>query len=138
MNKLLKASEVGTNVPLNIPLRTILNTAAAVCAILAFFMGKELVGAPYAWGFLVLMTAAFFIEWQNLPHPPRFLINLATLAALGVIFTRIRRNYVIEALMESLLLMIAVKMLEDKKPRDYAQIVLLNLAAVVCYAMLAA
>jgi hypothetical protein len=84
------------------------------------------------------MTAAFFIEWQNLPHPPRLLINLATLAALGVIFTRMRRNYVIEALMESLLLMMAVKMLEDKRSRDYVQIVLLSLATIVCYAMLSA
>ncbi|MDR1375880.1 MAG: DUF3488 and transglutaminase-like domain-containing protein [Synergistaceae bacterium] len=129
----MKAS-TGTNVSL----RTVLNAAAAVCAIGAFFMGKELVGAPYAGGFLVLMTVAFFIEWQALPHPPRILINLATLAALGAIFTRVRRNYVIEALMESLLLMIAVKMLEDKRSRDYVQIVLLSLATVVCYAMLSA
>jgi hypothetical protein len=63
---------------------------------------------------------------------------LATLAALGVIFSRVRRNYIIEALMESLLLMIAVKMLEDKRSRDYVQIVLLSLATVVCYAMLSA
>jgi hypothetical protein len=134
MSKLLNASEIGTRVSL----RTVLNTTAAICAILAFFMGKELVGAPYAGGFLVLMAGAFFIEWQALPHPPRILINLATLAALGVIFARVRRNYIIEALMESLLLMIAVKMLEDKRSRDYVQIVLLSLATVVCYAMLSA
>jgi hypothetical protein len=134
MNKLLRASEVGTN----LSLRTLLNITAAIAATLAFFMGKELVGALYAGGFLFLMAIAFFIEWQDLPHPPRLLINLAALAALGMIFARVRRNYVIEALMESLLLMTAVKMLEDKKPRDYVQIVLLNLATVVCYAMLSA
>ncbi|MDR1979765.1 MAG: DUF3488 and transglutaminase-like domain-containing protein [Synergistaceae bacterium] len=134
MNRLLKTQEIGTGVSL----RAILNAAVAICAVLAFFMGSELIGALYAWGFLALMAFAFFIEWQDLPHPPRLLINLATLAALGGIFTRMRRNYIIEALMESLLLMIAVKMLEDKKARDYVQIVLLGLATVVCYAMLSA
>jgi transglutaminase-like putative cysteine protease len=66
------------------------------------------------------------------------LIDLATLAALGAIFTRIRRNYIIEALMEAILLMTAVKMLEDKRPRDYVQIVLLGLSMVISYAMLSA
>jgi hypothetical protein len=84
------------------------------------------------------LAVAFFIDHSELPHPSRILINLATLAALGAIFARVRFNFLIEALMESLLLMIAVKMLEDKRPRDYVQIVLLGLASLVCYAMLSA
>ncbi|MDR2179135.1 MAG: DUF3488 and transglutaminase-like domain-containing protein [Synergistaceae bacterium] len=148
MNKRVNPSKTGRNIPwnaqnslnvsLSVSLRSVLNGVAAASAILAFFMGKELVGASYAGVFLALMAAAFFIEWRGLSHPPRILINLAALSALGAIFARVRRNYLIEALMESLLLMIAIKMLENKKPRDYVQIVLLNLATVVCYAMLSA
>jgi transglutaminase-like putative cysteine protease len=120
------------------PLKSVLNAVVSLIAVLSFFMGRELVGVGYTWGFLALMLAAWSIERLGLPHPPRFLINLAALAALGGIFGRARYNYVVESLMESLLLMIAIKMLEDRKPRDYVQVVVLGLGMVVCYAMLSA
>jgi transglutaminase-like putative cysteine protease len=125
-----------TSTGASFPLKSALNFAVAIFAILVFFMGRELIGTLYAWGFLALLALAFLVDHSELPHPPRILINLATLAALGAIFARVRFNFLIEALMESLLLMIAVKMLEDKRPRDYVQIVLLGLASLVCYAML--
>jgi transglutaminase-like putative cysteine protease len=110
----------------------------AIFAILVFFMGRELIGALYAWGFLGLLAVAFFIDHSALPHPSRILINLTTVAALVAIFVRVRFNFLIEALMESILLMVAVKMLEDKHPRDYVQIVLLGVASLLCYSMLSA
>jgi len=119
-----------------VPLRTVLKITAALSAALGFFMGYEQVGQLYSIGFLVLMLAAFLIEWRGLAHPPRLLINLAASTALLLIFTRVRRNYIVEALMEALLLMTAVKMLEDKRARDYVQIAALGLATVVSYAML--
>jgi hypothetical protein len=119
-----------------ISVKTVLNVTVAAGALLAFFMGWELISAAYTMGFLALFTAAFFIEWRGLPHPPRLVIDLAALTFFGLIFTRMRLNYAVEALMEALLLMTAVKMLEDKRPRDYTQIVLLNLAMVIAYAML--
>jgi transglutaminase-like putative cysteine protease len=115
-----------------------LNVVTAVGALLAFFMGREHISEAYTTGFFALFVIAAFIEWRDLPHPPRLLVDLATLAALGAIFARVRRNYIIEALMEAILLMIAVKMLEDKRPRDYVQIVLLDLSMVISYAMLSA
>lgn len=120
----------------HISLKTLLNLTATTTALLSFFMGQELIGAPYALAFLALLGAAILIEWRDLPHPPRLFVNLATLAALLLIFARIRRNYTVEAFMEALLLMTAVKMLEKKESRDYLQIVALSLAIVVAYAML--
>jgi len=119
-----------------ISLRTVLNMTVGLSATVAFFMGYELIGRFYSISFLVLMMAAFLIELRGFGHPPRIVINLATSATLLIIFTRVRRNYIVEALMEALLLMTAVKMLEDKRSRDYVQIVALGLATVVTYAML--
>ncbi|MDR1581229.1 MAG: DUF3488 and transglutaminase-like domain-containing protein [Synergistaceae bacterium] len=121
---------------MRIPLRAVLNVTVAAAALLIFFMGLELIGAPYAWGFMALLLTAFFIEWRGWPHPPRFWVNLAAVAALLAIFSRLRFNYIIEALMEALLLMVAVKMLEDKRSRDYIQIALLGLIALLGYSML--
>jgi transglutaminase-like putative cysteine protease len=113
-----------------------LNATAAAGAVLAFFMGRDVIAEPYAWGFLSLLGVAFLIEWKHWPHPPRLLIDAASLAAFLAIFSRIRRDYIVEALMEALLLMTAVKMLEDKRARDYIQIAALGLVALVAYAML--
>jgi transglutaminase-like putative cysteine protease len=130
-NNILRDSRVS-----QVPLSAVLKVTAAAAAVLIFFMGWELLGALYAWGFMALLAAAFLIEWRGWPHPPRRLINLAALAALLAVFSRLRFNYVIEALMEALLLMTAVKMLEEKRARDYVQIALLGLVALVGYAML--
>ncbi len=119
-----------------ISLKFLLNAAATVCAMLSFFMGQEAVGPLYTLGFLVLLSVAVVIEWMGLPHPPRLLVNLATVAALLTIFARVRRNYIVEAFVEAVLLMTAVKMLEKKESRDYVQIAALSLAMVVSYAML--
>ena len=119
-----------------ISLRFLLNATATVCAILSFFMGQEVIGSLYTLGFLVLLSVAVFMEWMDLPHPPRLLVNLATVAALLMIFARVRRNYIVEAFVEAVLLMTAVKMLEKKESRDYVQIAALSLAMVVSYAML--
>ena len=119
-----------------IPLKTALNITVVFKAVFVFFMGYEQIGALYSTGFLALVLAAFLMEWRGWRHPPRLLVNLAASAALLTIFTRVRRNYIVEALMEALLLMIAVKMLENKRYRDYVQIVALGLGTIVCYALL--
>jgi len=119
-----------------VKVKAVLDVTVALLAALVFFMAYEQIGQLYAIGFLVLIMVAFLMEWRGLGHPPRLLINLAASAALLVIFTRVRRNYIVEALMEALLLMTAVKMLEDKRSRDYVQIAALGLATVVSYAML--
>ncbi|GHV46848.1 membrane protein [Synergistales bacterium] len=117
-------------------LKNLLNILSVVCALLAFFMGKEVIGRPYLFAFPVIIAIAVFIDWKDLPHPPRLFINLASVAALLTIFSHIRFNYIIEALLEAVLLMTAIKMLEKKEPRDYVQISALSLAAIVAYAML--
>jgi transglutaminase-like putative cysteine protease len=119
-----------------IPLKAVLNAAVAAAALFIFFMGKELIGAPHAWGFMVVLLAALFIEWGGWPRPPRLWVDLAAVAALLAIFSRLRYDYIVEALMEALLLMTAVKMLEEKRSRDYIQIALLGLVALLGYSML--
>ena len=125
-----------TRTDMRISLKTLLNMTVVFSSFLAFFMGRESIGGLYTFLFLALLLLAVAIEWRELPHPPRILINLATLAALLAIFARVRRNYIVEALMEALLLMTAVKMLEKKTARDYVQIAALSLAVVVSTALL--
>ena len=121
---------------MRVSLKTLLDATVVFSSLLAFFMGRESIDGLYTFLFLALLVVAVVIEWRELPHPPRILINLATLAALLAIFARVRRNYIVEALMEALLLMTAVKMLEKKTARDYVQIAALSLGIVVSTALL--
>ncbi|MDR1874205.1 MAG: DUF3488 and transglutaminase-like domain-containing protein [Synergistaceae bacterium] len=117
-------------------LRFLLNVCAFCCASLSFFMGVEVIGRPWVLIFPIFPALAVFLEWNDLPHPPRLFLNLAAVVTLLAIFSRVRRNYIVEALMEAILLMTAIKMLEKKGPRDYVQVTALALASVVAYAML--
>ncbi|MDR1731657.1 MAG: DUF3488 and transglutaminase-like domain-containing protein [Synergistaceae bacterium] len=117
-------------------LKSLLNLTALACALLSFFMGQEVIEPVYAFSFLTVLGFAVFLEWKNLPHPPRLLVNLSTVAVLLTIFTHVRRTTVVESFMESVLLMTAIKMLEKKESRDYVQVAGLTLAAVIAYAML--
>ncbi|GHS90782.1 membrane protein [Synergistales bacterium] len=117
-------------------LKNLLTALSIACGMMAFFMGKEVIARPYVFAFPALIAAAVFIDWKGLPHPPRLFINLASVAALLAILTHVRYSYIIEALLEAVLLMTAIKTLEKKEPRDYVQISALSLAAIVAYAML--
>ena len=119
-----------------IPLRTVLNVTVTLMAVQIFLMGYEELEPFFSIGFIVLVLSAFLMEWRGFGHPPRLLVNLAAPAALFMIFTRIRLDYIIGALMEALMLMLAIKILESKRSRDYMQIAALGLGAVACYAML--
>ncbi|GHT01769.1 membrane protein [Synergistales bacterium] len=121
---------------LRFSLKNILTFLAVVCAILTFCMAIDVIDRGYIYAFPVFLAASVFLEQSHLSHPPRILINLASVATLLIIFSHVRRNYIVEALMEAVLLMTAIKMFEKKEPRDYAQISALSLAAVVAYAMI--
>jgi len=117
-------------------LKTILNVTVTLMAVQVFLMAHDQIDPIFAKGFLVLALAAFLMEWLGMGHPPRLVVNLAAPAALFMIFTRVRLDYIIEALLEALMLMLAVKILESKRSRDYVQIAGLGLGAVVTYAMM--
>ncbi|MDR3230029.1 MAG: hypothetical protein LBT65_01200, partial [Synergistaceae bacterium] len=68
------------------PLKALLNLAALLCALLAFFMGQEVIARGYVLAFLGVVAVAVFIEWNDLPHPPRLLVDLAALAAFLAVF----------------------------------------------------
>lgn len=121
-----------------IPLKSLLLLDMFICAFLAFFSGWGQIGTPYVFLFVVLMAVSMFIEWRNLPHPPRIIINAASIGILLSSFMRARFDNVINVFMEAILLMIAVKMLEKKRSRDYNQVIILSALNVVSAAVLSA
>ncbi|GKT06940.1 DUF3488 and DUF4129 domain-containing transglutaminase family protein [Desulforhabdus sp. TSK] len=77
-------------------------------------------------GLLILAAGLDSRRPSPLPFkPPRWLLNACSVGILGFFFSRISATYLIEPILNALLLLVAVKLLEEKRPRDYMQVYLL-------------
>ncbi len=91
--------------------------AAAACASVAPF-----VALPYALTFLLLVALALYSDFINLVPVPRRLLNILSVGVLASSIFRISPEHFVKPIVESLLILVAIKLLEDKKSRDYMQI----------------
>lgn len=76
----------------------------------------------------LLILAACLDSRKTSPLPfqiPRWLLNVCSVGILGFFFSRISATYLIEPILNALLLLVAVKLLEEKRSRDYMQVYLL-------------
>lgn len=119
-----------------LPVKKLLNMTMLLCALLPFLMGQEHLNPIVTFAYLSLLPVAFLIDQSRLPRPHRWLLNIAVLLFLAAVFARIRFDYIVESFMESILVMIGAKMLEEKKARDYAEFFLLCLITLAAYGML--
>ena len=99
-------------------------------------MGQEHLKPVFTFVYLCLLLGAFLIDAMQLPRPRRWMINALILILLFFIFIQIRFDTIVESFMEAVLIMIAAKMLEEKKARDYGEIFLLCLMILAAYGML--
>jgi transglutaminase-like putative cysteine protease len=83
------------------------------------------IGLSYSLGFVALSCAALVFEVRAVHPVPRWLLNTASLALIGATFTRITLQDFVTPVVEALLLLLAIKFLEEKKFRDYMQIYML-------------
>lgn len=82
-------------------------------------------------GFLCLALFALFCEHRRVVEIPRWLLNGIALGILSLAFFRITPEYLIEPILDALMILAAVKLLEDKTPRDTMQIYLICLFLLV-------
>ena len=78
---------------------------------------------PYAaLAFIGLGVAAWLLRRSRTRQPARWLLN--TLAVLVVVVSalRVSPDYLVEPILEGILLLVAIKLLEARLPRDYLQI----------------
>jgi transglutaminase-like putative cysteine protease len=83
-------------------------------------------GPAYSLGFFLLTLLSMLFEYRRAFPIPRWLLTLATLLLVGVGFMRISLQNFVQPVVEALLILLAIKFLEDKKFRDYMQIFALS------------
>jgi transglutaminase-like putative cysteine protease len=110
-----------------IPIKNLLFANSALMALTTLAASSNLIEPVYAALFFGLAATAVLADVFLRRHPPRFVINIASMAILAASFVRVRYDTFIMVLTEAILLMISVKMFEEKRARDYCQIAALSI-----------
>lgn len=117
-------------------MKRILDAVVSLCGLIPFFLGVELLNPLYPYLFLAAILYSFLIGAKKVPQPPKLFINVTAVLLLLSVLVQVRYDYIVEAFMEAILVMAGVKMLEDKKWRDYGELLLLFFMLLSAYAML--
>jgi transglutaminase-like putative cysteine protease len=118
-----------------IRLNTLLYANTVACVLVALASCAGAVAPSHVTLFLALSLIAFAIDALGLRRPPRLVINAVSVCALLWIVRALRYSNVIETFTGAVLLLISVKMLEEKRWRDYLQILGLAVLAVLSAAI---
>ena len=119
-----------------LPIETALNLLAGLCGGLCFVMVQDAVGWGPALVFLLALLGVLAAEAMELPRPPEILSLAAAAALLVPVLSQISRRYAAEPFLEAILILFILRLFERKTPREYVQIALLSLGAVLVYALL--
>ena len=83
-------------------------------------------GLAYSLGFFSLFFISIVFEYRRTFLVPRPLLTTATLLLVGVSFMRMSLQNFVQPAVEALMILLAIKFLEEKKFRDYMQIYTLS------------
>ncbi|MDR1510223.1 MAG: DUF3488 and transglutaminase-like domain-containing protein [Synergistaceae bacterium] len=119
----------------SITLEKLLLANTSLLALTVLAASANAIGTVYAALFSALAASAAAMEIFVGKHPPRFAMNIASIAILAASVARMRYDTFIMALTEAILLMIAVKMFEEKRSRDYCQIAALSMFTMISAAV---
>ena len=112
-----------------------------LCVGTAYMSFAGQIAPAYATAFMLLsLVGAVFdlleiVRGRAVPRPPRLLLNLLSVGILASAVSRITLDTLVEVFTEAVLLMIAIKMLEQKRSRDYAQIAGMSVLTVLSAAI---
>ena len=118
------------------PIRFYLDLLLPVCGLMCFAMAQDGISAAAGWAFLLGLAVVGAASFLDLPRPPGFVTFAAVLLLLIPILGQISLRYAAEPLLEALLLLFLLRVYERRGPREYAQVVIILLAAAVIYAVL--
>ncbi|MCU0586652.1 MAG: DUF3488 and DUF4129 domain-containing transglutaminase family protein [Syntrophobacteraceae bacterium] len=76
-------------------------------------------------GFWLLFAAGAARDFSRVRAAPRWLLNLISLGVLAVAFGRSSLDFLVEPVLDALLVLVGIKLLEEKRNRDHLQILAL-------------
>ncbi len=101
---------------------TALNGLTYVAGLISFLSVVRYVGIFFSLAFLGLFASAFYFDYRKRYAVPRSILNAVLVVFIILNSFRITRDDFVTPVVETLLILIAIKLIEDKKTRDYMQI----------------
>ncbi len=121
---------------MRIYLDTLIKLNAYVGSLFIFLLVFRDINIFYSVLFSVIFILSYWKDFKSNIHVPRFLVNFLGIAFVFLLIFRISIDNLILPAVETLLILLSLKLLEDKKFRDYMQIYLLIVLIFAGYTLL--
>ncbi|MDR1916566.1 MAG: DUF3488 and transglutaminase-like domain-containing protein [Synergistaceae bacterium] len=108
-----------------------------LCELVALMSCWRSINVVYVALYSAILGVSTAMELFGRKHLPRMIINIMSFAILAVAWARLQMDMLVEIFTEAVLLMMAIKMLEEKSARDYCQIAALSVFTVISAAVIA-
>lgn len=119
-----------------VSVEAVLDAVVCGCGCLCLLMVWDGIGWGTASVFALALMAVVLVRVLDLPRPPAVLSLGGVVLLLVLVLSRVSRRYMAEPFLEAVLLLFLFRVLDRKSSRDYVQIALLTLVALVVYALL--
>ena len=107
-------------------IRGALNGLTYVAGLISFLSVVRYVGIIFSLGFVSLFFAAFYFDYRRRYEIPRRILNIVLVIFVLLNSLKITLDNFAAPIVEALLILMAVKFLEEKKTRDYMQTYVLS------------
>ncbi len=124
------------NSPKAIPISSLVRFLSYATGILGFISVFRYIDITYSALFAVLFALSYYFDTRQLIPFPRWLINIISFAFVGITFLRFTMDDPVTPVVETLLILLAMKFLEKKSIRDYMQIYLISVLLLTGSALL--
>jgi protein-glutamine gamma-glutamyltransferase len=104
---------------------SVLNAITYVISVIAFLSVVRYVGIPFSAAFICIFAVAFYFDYRRRYAVSRVALNIAVVFFVVLNALRISIDDMATPVVETLLILIVIKLVEEKKARDYLQVYLL-------------
>lgn len=108
-------------------IKHILNIITYVYVATAYASVISYVDIVHSLAFAVLFFVSIYLDQRRIVKIPRWLLNIASFLVLALAAARMREEYFVEPILDTLTILIAIKLIEEKKNRDYLQVYMLGM-----------
>lgn len=119
----------------SIKTKDIVTLISYLVIIIGFLSIVRHIHVSYLVFFLMLFVLSIYFEVRSY-FLPRWLLNLLSLFIVFIAFLRIDRDNLVTTVVETLLILSAIKLIEEKKPRDHLQIYIISVFLIAGSALL--
>jgi transglutaminase-like putative cysteine protease len=103
-------------------IKTIVNLITYTCVLIGYISVYSHVNLYYSLVFAVMFSLAAYLDYNKPINIPRLPLTILSLCIIAISIFRASSDFIVEPALDALIILIAIKLLEDKKFRDYMQI----------------